>query len=241
MEKTVLVTRPLPAATRTADRLRAQGYVPLLLPLTEIVPLNPASPEGTFNALVATSANALAHASDALLAPYLQLPCFTVGEATADAARARGFETVTTGDGDGESLAQTIVEELCSGASILYLTGRVRSPGFERAVAKAGFPCASLAVYDTISVSYTTEFLIKTLGSRNIDYCLLYSQMSSDVLSTLIKAARLAELFDKTLFLCLSRRIADGLKGLNAPSIGIARRPDEDALFDLLAGLQGDG
>ncbi|MDA4637080.1 uroporphyrinogen-III synthase, partial [Escherichia coli] len=101
MEKTVLVTRPLPAATRTADRLRVQGYVPLLLPLTEIVPLNPTVPEGTFNAFVATSANALVHASEALLAPYLQLPCFTVGEATADAARARGFETVTTGDGDG--------------------------------------------------------------------------------------------------------------------------------------------
>ena len=62
MEKTVLVTRPLPAATRTADRLRVQGYVPLLLPLTEIVPLNPTVPEGTFNAFVATSANALVHA-----------------------------------------------------------------------------------------------------------------------------------------------------------------------------------
>ena len=72
MEKTVLVTRPLPAATRTADRLRVQGYVPLLLPLTEIVPLNPTVPEGTFNAFVATSANALV--SSCPVSPWVRQP-----------------------------------------------------------------------------------------------------------------------------------------------------------------------
>ncbi|SDO66583.1 uroporphyrinogen-III synthase [Phyllobacterium sp. OV277] len=240
MEKTVLVTRPLPAATRTADRLRAQGYVPLIVPLTEIAPLNPVMPEGTFDAVVATSANALLHASDELLAPLLQLPCFTVGDATADAARAREFETVTTGDGDGESLADTIVEELRAAGSLLYLTGRVRSPGFERAVTLAGFHCSPLAIYDTISVSYTTDFLMKTLGSRRIDYCLLYSQMSSEVLSGLIGAANLEHVFDKTVFLCLSKRIAESISGLREAAIRVAGRPNEDALFDLLARVQDD-
>ncbi len=240
MEKTVLVTRPLPAATRTADRLRALGYLPIILPLTEIVPLNPAAPDGAFDAVVATSANALRHASGELLAPLLQLPCFTVGDATADAARARGFETVTTGDGDGEALADTIVEELRSAGSLLYLTGRVRSPGFERAVTLAGFHCAPLAIYDTISVSYTTDFWMKSLGSRSIDYCLLYSRMGSAVLSVSIEAAGLGHVFDKTIFLCLSERIAESISGLKEPDIRVAGRPDKDALFDLLARVQDD-
>ena len=64
--------------------------------------------------------------------------------------------------------------------------------------------------------------------------------MSSGVLSTLAEAAGLTHLFDKTLFLCLSQRIADDLKGFNKPSVRIARRPDEDALFDLLEGMQDD-
>ncbi|MBA8877992.1 uroporphyrinogen-III synthase [Phyllobacterium myrsinacearum] len=234
MEKTVLVTRPLPAATRTADRLRAQGFAPALLPLTQIVPLNPTMPEGMFNAVVATSANALVHASEELLAPFLQLPCFTVGDATADAARARGFETVTTGDSDGESLAETIVEDLCSGGSLLYLTGHVRSPEFERAVKSAGFLCSSLAIYDTNSVSYTTDFLMRSLGSKHLDCCLLYSRMSSEVFSSLIDELKLTYLFENTMFLCLSRRIADGISGLQNPIIKVAARPDEDALFDLL-------
>jgi uroporphyrinogen-III synthase len=240
MEQTVLVTRPLPVAARTADRLRARNYTPVILPLTEIVPLNPAVPTGTFDAVVATSANALHHASDELLAPFLQLPCFTVGDVTADAARARRFETVTTGDGDGESLSDIIVEELHSGGSLLYLTGRVRSPGFEHAVERAGYRCTSLAIYDTKSVSYTTEFLLNSLGSRHIDCCLLYSRLSSEAFSTLIAAAKISHLFGKTKFLCLSSRIAGSITGLQNPVVRVAARPDEDALFDLLAREQDE-
>ncbi|QND51096.1 uroporphyrinogen-III synthase [Phyllobacterium sp. 628] len=239
MDKTVLVTRPLPAATRTADRLRGHGFIPLVLPLTEIVPLNPVAPETAFTAVAATSANALRHAPKDLLAPFLGLPCFTVGDATADAARACGFDTVTTGDGDGTALGDTIVEELCAGASLLYLTGRVRSPGFERALGQAGFAVSPLMIYDTISVSYTTDHLMKLLGSRPVDVCLLYSRLSAEVFSTLLKSADLTHHFDKTEFLCLSPRIAESLSRSKNPVIHIAARPDEDALFDLLDRMPG--
>ena len=234
MAKKVLVTRPQPGATRTAERLLGNGFLPLVLPLTKIVPLSAKKPNGKFDAVAVTSANALRQAPDKVLQPFLALPCFVVGEATATAARARGFETVTTGDRDGASLAQTVGEELCTGARILYVTGRVRSPDFENALRKSGMHFRSVMTYDTVLVSYTTEFLIEFLSKGKIDYCLLYSRWGAEEFMRVISLMEIVHRFDNTSIFCLSSRVADALAGVDKALIHVPDRPDEDALFDLL-------
>jgi uroporphyrinogen-III synthase len=236
--KTVLVTRPQPGATKTAERLLGNGFLPLVLPLTKIVPLPVKTPKGKFDAVAVTSANALRQAPDKVLQPFLALPCFVVGEATAAAARARGFETVTTGDRDGGSLAQTVGEELCSGARILYVTGRVRAPDFEHALRKLGMHFRSLMSYDTVLVSYTTEFLIEFFDKGKIDYSLLYSRWGAEEFLRLISQTEIVHRFDNTLIFCLSSRVANALAGVDKALVHVAGRPDEDALFDLLQKAQ---
>jgi uroporphyrinogen-III synthase len=232
--KTVLVTRPQPGATRTSERLLCHGFLPLLLPLTEIVPLAVKKPGGRFKAVAVTSASALREASSLALQPLLDLPCFVVGEATAAAARARGFETVTTGDGDGASLAQTVVEELCPGDRIVYLTGRVRAPDFEHALRKSNIHFRTMMAYDTVSVSYTTDFLVNFFSKGKIDRCLLYSRWGAEEYMHLIGHSEIAHHFDKTSIFCLSDRIADVLTGVDEALIHVAYKPDEDSLFDLM-------
>ncbi|TIW37543.1 MAG: uroporphyrinogen-III synthase, partial [Mesorhizobium sp.] len=84
----VLVTRPEPGASRTAQRLLDQGFQPILLPLTETVAL-PVDADGVANNAVAvavTSANAVRHAPKEIIAALAGLPCHAVGKRTAEAA-----------------------------------------------------------------------------------------------------------------------------------------------------------
>lgn len=232
--KTVLVTRPQPGATRTSERLLCSGFLPLVLPLTKIVPLDASRPKAKFCAVAVTSASALREASDELLRPLLKVPCFVVGEATAAAARARGFETVTTGDGDGATLAQIVIEELPSGGCLLYLTGKVRSPDFEQSLRKSAIHFRCSLTYDTVSVSYTTEFLHDFFAQKRIDSCLIYSRWGAELFASLASRPELVQNFDNTAIFCLSQRIADVLTDWKQGRVYAASKPDEGALLQLM-------
>ena len=63
MSQRVLVLRPEPGASATAQALRRMGFEPLVLPLTVIQRLTPVfAPSVEHDAVIVTSANALRHA-----------------------------------------------------------------------------------------------------------------------------------------------------------------------------------
>jgi uroporphyrinogen-III synthase len=100
----VLILRPEPGAAASAARARRLGLVPHVAPLFTIRPLDWRAPDpGTFDAVLLTSANAARHGGPGLR-PFLGLPCYAVGEATAAAARAAGFADVRTGTADAEAV-----------------------------------------------------------------------------------------------------------------------------------------
>ena len=89
----VWVTRAQPGADRTADRLLALGYVPVVLPLLALEAIFQPNPDlSDVWALAFTSRNAVT--AFAPLTPDRALPVFAVGDATAEAARAAGFADV---------------------------------------------------------------------------------------------------------------------------------------------------
>lgn len=233
--KTVLVTRPEPGATRTAERLAALGLTPLVLPLTEILPLPVEKLSGHYDAVAITSANALRHAPEDILASLYHLPCFVVGEATAALARSNGFKRVLTGNGDGTSLAAKVNNSTPSGTNLLYLTGQVRSSQFETIIGQSGRVVTPVAVYDAILKSYETDYLTELFKSSPVDFCLLYSMRGAEAFLDAIKSAGVIHLFENTEFLCLSANIEAVISGQGFGSIRIAIRPDEAALFELLS------
>jgi uroporphyrinogen-III synthase len=107
----VLILRPQPGADETAERARALGLEPLVAPLFTVQPLDWAPPDpADFDAVMLTSASAARQAADGL-APFLHLPCYAVGEATAVAAREAGFTDVHVGPDDGSSLLLMMAED----------------------------------------------------------------------------------------------------------------------------------
>ncbi|MEZ2331703.1 uroporphyrinogen-III synthase [Mesorhizobium sp. RCC_202] len=230
----VLVTRPEPGASRTAALLEAQGFQPILLPLTQTVPLTVEANPGNAIAIAVTSANAVRHAPKALIAALAALPCHAVGKRTAEACRAAGFSSVSEGPGDAAALADAIAVDL-AGKAIVYLCGRVRFPAFEARLASAGVGVEAVETYDTVEIDYDDADVLARLSNETVEAVLLYSAKATAALIKLIGRPALRHLFETAEFLALSNRVAAPLDRIAGRKIRIAQQPDEDALLKLLS------
>lgn len=117
------MTRAEPGAARTAARLAELGFQPIVRPLLRIETLSPVAPSDRPDALVFTSVNGVA--AWAPLDGDRAVPVLAVGQTTAQAARAAGFASVRSADGDLDALAALIRSDpALKGA-------RLRHPGAE--------------------------------------------------------------------------------------------------------------
>ena len=118
----LLVLRPEPGASATAERARGLGLEPRTVPLFEIEPVGWQAPErGGFDGLLLTSANAVRCGDDELM-KLRGMKAYAVGDATAEAARHAGFDVAATGDSGVERL----LGSLEPGLKLLHLTGEDR-------------------------------------------------------------------------------------------------------------------
>ncbi len=161
----VLVTRPEPGASRTASRLRTLGHEPVILPLFEAqITARPDDlpPVQQVGGLIATSARAFSiFGSNTAPAEYLHLPVYTVGPATAQAARDAGFHDVHEGAGSARDLAGALTAQsgtAVDGPGLLYLAGSPRKPFLEEALTAEGLPLKVLETYRMGQLSYPTDF-----------------------------------------------------------------------------------
>jgi uroporphyrinogen-III synthase len=141
----VAITRALPEAERTAERVRALGAEAVVAPLLTIVPCAYDTNTEGAQALLFTSSNGVRAFPDARGARARIV--LAVGEATAEAARAAGFADVRSAEGDVASLEALALRDLDPGDGKLIhiggehlagdLAGRLQAGGFrvERRVA----------------------------------------------------------------------------------------------------------
>lgn len=227
----VLVTRPEPAATRTAARLSALGHIPVVLPLSravldrDAVRAALAAPHAAIAVTSPQAAGLLAETAPQHPAP----PVFAVGRATADAVSAAGFHRVATAGGDGHALAALILAEKpdFSAGPLLYLAGTPRAPGFEDRLKQAGVPLSTVECYRMEPLVPAAQDIEQALFSPPPDAVLLYSRESA-----LRFFALVPERFAGTRMLCMSRTIAGAVPDRFAAEVAAA--PDEASLLALL-------
>ena len=118
----VIVLRPEPGASETVARARALGLEALAVPLFAIEPVAWTRPEGAFDGLLLTSANAVRSAGPGL-EELRGLGAYAVSEATARAARGAGFDIAATGEEGVERLLGSIESDL----RLLHLCGEDRT------------------------------------------------------------------------------------------------------------------
>lgn len=225
----VLVVRPQPGAAATAQALERIGHEPVVLPLTEIRPVAPPEPAHTFDAVAATSANAVRHAPPALLERLRDAPFHAVGEATAQAARAAGFRRVETAQGDADRLAELILGRLGAGSRLAYLCGRVRRREFETALGAAGIEVEIAETYDTVAIP-PDDGELAALGT--VDAVLVHSAEAAKALQRLRRNA--SPSFERAAFVAISERAAEPLRAAGASRLLVAERSTEAAMFERL-------
>lgn len=231
----VLVTRPEPSATRTAERLKAMGHEPLLLPLF-VATHDRSAIERTLaderpDALVVTSAEALRALGTA--GSLADLPLFAVGDRTAAAAREAGFHTIETAAGDGRALAGLLAARFSNAPkpSLLYLAGEPRAPHLEQALAEQRFTVKPAICYRMQPVELTASE-VQAVFDRKPEAVLLYSSEAARRFFDLV-----ADHLQKGLagrILCLSPAIAAVVPADMSEQIECAASPDENSLFALL-------
>ncbi|MBO6902977.1 MAG: uroporphyrinogen-III synthase [Rhizobiaceae bacterium] len=225
----VLVTRPEPVAAQTAERLEVMGHEAVVVPLSKVEPVEAAVPSVTdFDAVAATSANAVRSASPELLEAVSSLRCFAVGDRTAGAARIAGFESVRSAGGDVYDLAALIGSELKTGGRVLYLCGERRRPVLEEILADTRLSVTPLETYRIAAVTYDAIELERLFATGPIDAVLVYSRYGAELLSGFLGDR------EGMRILCMSRQVAEGLSHSLRKSAEIASATTEDGLIALL-------
>jgi len=225
---TLLMTRPRSASERFAAALEAETgpFARVIVsPLLEIVP-RPAPALPPEAALAFTSENAAALAAP-FAAPGRRAYC--VGDRTAEAARAAGFEAVSAG-GDAAALAARLAADP-PGASIVHLAGAHQRGDLVERLRAAGLPAERVTVYDQAARPLSAEARA-ALAGRSFVLLPLFSPRSAALAS-----AEAAGATAPLLLACLSPAIRADWAGPPPAAETVASGPDATALTAAIARL----
>jgi uroporphyrinogen-III synthase len=231
----LLVTRPREDAERTAAALRARGHTVMLAPLLHIEPIAAEFGSGPFAAVLTTSANAAhAIAVHGRIEELRRLPLYTVGRRSAEAAKAAGFTTVHSADGDAHDLIAIVARELAGAAApLLYPAGEDRRVDLGAELARHGLKVRTVVVYRAAAAERLPSEAEQAIAAGELDGVLHYSRRSAE---TFLRCAAAADLRASALALmhfCLSAQVAEPFFAV-ATQVRVAPTPDEEALLDLV-------
>lgn len=223
----VWITRAQPGADATAQRVRALGHEPLIAPLLTVRPIADVAVDlAGVGALAFTSANGVRAFAEA--SPFRDLQVFSVGSATARAARAAGFRRVLSADGDVNILAQGIVSRAKEiEGEVLHLGAAELAGDLVGALAARNVPARHLALYETVSAQLDRAVVARL---AEMDAVLLHSPKAATLLARRLRSTPLPNLRA----LCLSKAVAAPLAKSALAETAFAPLPLEAALLNLI-------
>ncbi|KAB1081382.1 uroporphyrinogen-III synthase [Methylobacterium soli] len=229
----IWVARPEPGAGRTGERLRALGHQPLVAPVLMVRPTGAALPAEAPDAILLTSANAVAALRGA--AGRLRgRPVFAVGARTAALAQAAGLGPVTDAGGDAADLVRVVRARLAPGRRLLHVAGAERKAEPAASLRAAGYDLAIVVAYAAEPVAALPGPVADALRAGGLDAALHYSRRSAAVAAERADAAGLGGAFGALKHYCLSADVAVALEAAGIAAHFVPARPREE---DLLAGL----
>ncbi len=223
----LIITRPQIDAIGLAEKLRALGHEVLSAPLLDIIARQDVLiADLPYQGICATSANGLRCLSSAM---NVHIPVFTVGEQSAAAARAKGFQNVTAEGGDVDGLVHYLSNRLKSrDKPVLYLSGAETSGDLEGQLAKYGYNVQRVITYDAVPCALDSQ--IDDIAT--CDGVLLYSRRTAKLWSDELQRLKRKAIAMNLLHFCLSPQVAQALPQ-NWPR-SVARMPTEKSLLALL-------
>lgn len=237
----ILVTRPRADAEELAKLLAARGHEALIEPLLDIatLPGDAVTAEGA-QALVFTSANgvrALIERNSGDISTLRALPVYTVGDATARAAREAGFADVVSASGDVNSLAELIVARVRPDIGpLLHVVGSDVAGDLAGQLAEKGFTLTRAALYQATKSEALSAEAVEALKRGEVKAALFYSPRTASAFAAL--AGDIAPALGRATAICLSPAVAEAVEDLPGAAswrdILTAAEPTQDALLAAL-------
>lgn len=220
----IIVLRPQPGATATAQELRAAGHDPLVCPLFAIeqVAWTPADPLA-YDALLVGSANVFRHGGPAL-ADLKNLPVYAVGGKTARMAHDLGFRVRGQGTGGLAALLPMLADD--GQLHILRLAGEDHvdlGDGGLIIDTRIVYRSAKLAMPDALRAALQAPSVV-----------LLHSARATSHFAALVDASGL----DRSIIsLALFAPALVDAAGKRWAAVKVAGLPDDRALLDVATAL----
>ena len=218
----VWVTRSQPGADVTAARLRERGLAPLVKPVLQAETLpNALIDLAGVDALAFTSRAAVT--AFAALNPRRDLRVFAVGDATAEAARAAGYDAVRSAAGDAAALAGAIATGPDHPRLVLHPAAEEPAADLVRLLADLGVAARATTVYRTVPSDLKR-------APDDLDAVLIHSPKAARQVAILANERQAAGM---SAFV-LSPAVAKPLMEMGFARLVVAPFPDEASLLNLL-------
>lgn len=238
--KRVLITRALDAAKSSEKNVAAQNHIPIVFPLFEIVRLDEAPPEESFDGIIFTSRNAVQSISNGGFDPQNILGnAWCVGAKTAQLAKEKGYQRIHLADGNAKSLAEAIIAQgPQTGRRLFYPT--TRTPSFDMAeiLTGSGFEIVQTVVYEQRTIFPERSALDQLIAEKEPDTVLIHSKRSGLHTSRVLFET---EGFEPPALsaITISPQCSDSLLKYPWANVYSAATPTEAAMLDLISAHGG--
>ena len=235
----VWITRTAEGARGTANAVTELGHEAIIAPVLSAAPLSPIIDAHSFDAVIVTSRNGVN--AFAAVCSRRALTVYCVGDATADAAKARKFQNVISAQGDSAALHALIRDTVDKGTRLLYASAKEPATNLTQALRGDGFNVQTAAVYDTHEVVAR----LSPVDMARITHVLIHSPKAGHAVARTLIAHHGKFAFDKLSFICISEAAWQGLEtGLAGAAGGnnlpgrvqhrISPFPDEASMLRLI-------
>jgi uroporphyrinogen-III synthase len=233
--RSVLITRPQPAADEFAEKLRRAGFQAYVAPVMEYVALGVSIPLlSGFDALIFTSAQAV-HAF-AEKSSERNLPVLAVGDATAATAVKRRFTKVYSARGTSDDVASLIKskrQEL-SLKRLLHVCGEDTVTDMNAAMLGLGIEIARLVLYKAVFLESFPDKIMQALLQGKIDTVTFFSARTAAQFLKIVQQRELRALSVRLEAVCMSERIAAEIKSMLWRAVRVAHHPDMEGMMEIL-------
>jgi len=213
----------MPRAHESAEGFKALGLEPIISPLLNIAFSDAALSAPDFDtAIIFTSRNGVRAFSSKHNTRHYKVFC--VGDATAQLAKANGFENVYSAGGAASDIIELVRDTLSTQASILHCSGRhVRGFVTERLQA-LGYQARRHEYYASTPIDHLS------IEISQIDYVALYSPLGAEIFSKLMMEKDLSQ----TNTLSISSAVDSAMVSLMPKKRLIASHPSQSEMIRCL-------
>ncbi len=228
------VTRSAPYNRLTGHRVRGIGHTVLTSPVLKVRPTAAFSPPMRPDVIVFTSAQGVRH--HPLDPAYLDVPVFTVGDRTAEAAGRRGYRHLYSARGNLSDLQRLIVTTVPRPAYVVHFSAMEPAGDLVGYLNMSGYEADRYVVYETEPVE--DEALVRAFQALPaLDGIITHSAKGARRLAQIISGRRW-----HGIVFCISEACAAELREVPGLLVEVAARPTEQSLMNLLrfhAGRRG--